>query len=56
MLSAAEIFLRVKGAKSVLCAKLHHQNDKRCIHCGNSKIINVSNTFDKEEIPNPKLS
>lgn len=34
MLLAAEVHLRVKGAKSIICAKLHHQNDKRCIHCG----------------------
>ncbi len=35
MLLAAEAYVRAKGAHSVLCAKLHHQNDKRCIfHCG----------------------
>lgn len=34
MLLASEIYLRVKGTGAVLCAKLHHQNDKRCIHCG----------------------
>jgi aquaporin Z len=34
MLLAAEIYLRVKGAKGVSCTKLHHQNNKRCIHCG----------------------
>ena len=38
MLLAAEVYLRVKGAKSVLCAKLHHQNDKRCIHCGKPEV------------------
>lgn len=31
MLLAAEIYVRVKGAKSVLCAKLHHHNRMRCI-------------------------
>lgn len=31
MLLAAEIHLRLKGARSVLCAKLHHHNHKRCI-------------------------
>ncbi len=31
MLLAAEGFVRFKGAGSVLCAKLNHQNDKRCI-------------------------
>ena len=35
MLLAAELYLRVKGAASVYCAKLHHQNTKRCIfRCG----------------------
>ena len=31
MLLAAEVYLRVKGAHQVLCAKLDHDNDKRCI-------------------------
>jgi len=34
MLSAAEFFLRTKGPAHVLCAKLHHENSKRCIFCG----------------------
>ena len=35
MLLAAEVFVRLRGAQAVLCAKLHHQNDKRCIfRCG----------------------
>jgi aquaporin Z len=34
MLLAAEAYVRVMGRSSVSCAKLHHQNDKRCIHCG----------------------
>jgi len=34
MLSAAEFFLRRRGTAQVRCAKLHHQNDKRCIFCG----------------------
>lgn len=34
MLSAAEFFLRTKGPAHVLCAKLHHDNRKRCIFCG----------------------
>ena len=33
MLLAAETYLRVKGARKIFCAKLHHQNDKRCIFC-----------------------
>jgi len=35
MLAAAELYTGLHGAKSVLCAKLHHQNNRRCIfHCG----------------------
>jgi aquaporin Z len=35
MLLAAELYLRLKGAQRVICAKLHHDNDKRCIfRCG----------------------
>ncbi|MBZ5537227.1 MAG: aquaporin [Acidobacteriia bacterium] len=35
MLSAAEIYLYFKGRSSVLCAKLNHHNNKRCIfRCG----------------------
>lgn len=35
MLAAAEFYRKVRGVKGVTCAKLHHQNDKRCIfRCG----------------------
>ena len=35
MLLAAEVYVRPRGAAAVRCAKLHHQNDKRCIfRCG----------------------
>jgi aquaporin Z len=35
MLVAAEVYRRQKGAQAVICAKLHHHNDKRCIfRCG----------------------
>lgn len=35
MLLASEVYLRLRGAQAVFCAKLHHDNDKRCIfHCG----------------------
>ncbi|HSB54142.1 MAG TPA: aquaporin [Gemmatimonadales bacterium] len=33
MLAAAELYLRGRGPAAVFCAKLHHQNDKRCIFC-----------------------
>ena len=36
MLLAAEVYVRLKGARRVICAKLHHHNRKRCIfRCGN---------------------
>jgi len=57
MLSAAEVYLRRRGRETIGCAKLHHDNDKRCIFCGkpaaklNSKLI--PNTFRRRacEIP-----
>jgi aquaporin Z len=33
MLAAAEAFLAFKGISAVGCAKLHHQNTRRCIFC-----------------------
>ena len=40
MLGAAEFFVRTRGLQSVLCAKLHHDNDKRCIfRCGYASMI-----------------
>jgi len=38
MLLAAETYVKMKGSAGVICAKLHHDNDKRCIfHCGYRK-------------------
>jgi aquaporin Z len=34
MLSAAEFYVHAACARSVACAKLHHENNKRCIFCG----------------------
>jgi aquaporin Z len=35
MLSAAQLYLWRKGAQRVICAKLHHHNNQRCIfRCG----------------------
>ena len=34
MLLAAEVYLRIRGADRIACAKLHHTNNKRCIFCG----------------------
>jgi aquaporin Z len=34
MLAAAQVYVQVKSIRAVSCAKLHHQNNKRCIFCG----------------------
>jgi aquaporin Z len=33
MLAAAECYVRLRGRSAVRCAKLHHDNDRRCIFC-----------------------
>src|SRR5262249_15116176 len=33
MLAAAEVFLLARNRVGPYCAKLHHQNNKRCIFC-----------------------
>jgi aquaporin Z len=33
MLAAAEAYVRARSAGAVHCAKLHHENDRRCIFC-----------------------
>jgi aquaporin Z len=38
MLAAAEVYVRLMGKNAVKCAKLHHDNNKRCIfRCGYRK-------------------
>lgn len=34
MLTAAQLYVRLRGEQAVGCAKLHHRNNTRCIHCG----------------------
>jgi len=34
MLTGAQIFLALRGARQIACAKLLHPADQRCIHCG----------------------
>ena len=48
MLAASELFVRTRGLKAVLCAKLHHNNRARCIfNCGygdtEAGVIEVTN-------------
>jgi aquaporin Z len=33
MVAAAEVYRRLQGVSAIKCAKLHHDNDKRCIFC-----------------------
>jgi aquaporin Z len=40
MLSAAEVYVRTPGVQNVICAKLHHENSKRCIFCGKPRSAN----------------
>ncbi|WP_455243973.1 MIP/aquaporin family protein [Petrachloros mirabilis] len=44
MLAAAEAYKRVKTLKHVYCAKLHHQNGKRCIfRCNYPELLDSTN-------------
>ena len=39
MLLASELYVRIRGARSVWCAKLHHDNNARCIfHCAHPPV------------------
>lgn len=49
MLLAAEVFLKLNGADSVLCAKLHHHNGQRCIFRCNFVGCKISNEMRKHE-------
>lgn len=47
MLLAADVYVRFRGAHRVLCAKLHHDNDKRCIfHCGYAAPVTATPSTD----------
>lgn len=46
MLAASEVYLRTKGAQRIFCAKLHHQNSKRCIFCGSPGVIRDSASLE----------
>src|SRR5262249_1865240 len=45
MLLAAEVFVRLQGKHRVFCAKLHHDNSKRCIfRCRFGELLNETAT------------
>jgi len=45
MLAAAELYRRQRGPDAVFCAKLHHQNRKRCIFCEARRPAASAGTF-----------
>jgi aquaporin Z len=47
MLLAAEVYTNVRGLKQVDCAKLHHQNSKRCIfRCNYPELLQANTPFE----------
>ena len=47
MLLAAETYTKVPGLKQVYCAKLHHQNNKRCIfRCNYPELLRTETPFE----------
>lgn len=57
MLAAAELFVRVRGARAVHCAKLHHHNGARCIfNCNFGELITQERLETTEAPAGPVLS
>jgi aquaporin Z len=51
MLLAAELYVRLRGARAVHCAKLHHQNRHRCIfRCGYAMKAALAGTEIAEKV------
>jgi len=53
MLAAAEGYRALRGARSVHCAKLHHQNRRRCIFCESRPALGQG--FRDGEVNSPPL-
>jgi aquaporin Z len=48
MLLAAEVYRLWQGKRSIMCAKLHHENNYRCIFCCDYKrTVNLSDRLPK---------
>jgi aquaporin Z len=47
MLAAAQVYLRTRGSGAIFCAKLHHQNQKRCIFCEARQAKTSPETFSR---------
>ena len=45
MLLASELYIRRRGRNAVFCAKLHHQNQQRCIFCEARSVFPADGTF-----------
>jgi aquaporin Z len=47
MFAAGELFLLARNGKGPFCAKLDHQNDKRCIFCHSQRIQQMVTTVSR---------
>jgi len=47
MLAAAQVYLRTRGSGAIFCAKMHHQNQKRCIFCEARQAKTSPETFSR---------
>lgn len=57
MLAAAGIYVKLAGAHSVICAKLHHGGNQRCIfRCGYRQLDRQSDTEPRWDLPNREPS
>jgi aquaporin Z len=57
MLLAAEVYVRARGVRSVICAKLHHENGKRCIfRCGYAPPAGGEATTRRDKVPEAALT
>ncbi|MFB2895644.1 MIP/aquaporin family protein [Aerosakkonemataceae cyanobacterium BLCC-F50] len=55
MFFAAEVYVRLMGKKAVKCAKLHHDNNFRCIfRCNYRRSVSVDGRWDlSDKLPSP---
>jgi hypothetical protein len=56
MLAAAEVYLRQRGREAVFCAKLHHQNRKRCIFCEARRPAALTEPFPASRHSSPTMT
>lgn len=55
MLLAAEVYMMVRSLKQVYCAKLHHQNSKRCIfRCNYPELLRAETSFEIRQAAQPR--